>query len=57
MAFIAVPEEEYYVCTHFACQFCGKITNISQVLLGVRWDWTLTAEQRPELPHEIQLND
>ncbi len=41
MALINVPLEEFKSCTHFACRFCGKITSISQVLLGVRWDWTL----------------
>ncbi|MFQ6125534.1 MAG: hypothetical protein ACE5R6_13175 [Candidatus Heimdallarchaeota archaeon] len=41
MALIGVTEEEFKTCTHFTCRFCGKITSITQVLLGARWDWTL----------------
>jgi hypothetical protein len=42
MALLAIPAEEYHSCTHFTCQFCGKITNMPQILLGARWDWTFT---------------
>ena len=46
MALLTIPAEEYHSCTHFTCQFCGKITNMPQILLGARWDWTF-----PDLPH------
>jgi len=48
MALLAIPVEEYHSCTHFPCQFCGKITNMSQILLGARWDWTFTDLQSLE---------
>ncbi|MFQ5819535.1 MAG: hypothetical protein ACE5I5_06080 [Candidatus Heimdallarchaeota archaeon] len=53
MAFIPISMEEFKSCTHFACRFCGKITSISQVLLGARWDWTLEDYQPLELGEEM----
>lgn len=55
MALISVPEEEYLACTHFSCRFCGKITNIIQVMLGTRWNWTFEDAQRLELRKKIPL--
>ena len=45
MALIAIPGEEYRACTHFSCRFCGKITTITQIRLGARWNWTVADEQ------------
>ncbi len=57
MALINVIEVEYHACTHFACSFCGKITNISQVLLGANWNWTLAGEYNPDLPLDSKIRE